>query len=164
MPPTASAAPLVALLAAAVLAWTAPAGAAAPELCLVIAAPPQNEPLALVRLDAGNPVFTITYVHSVTRTPVEETYRADDEGLTETSIAFTEHGPGLPTEGAAGETWARRDDRFVVTMARRFTGIRMRVASEQQPALFAAGKSTALAQWGNRSLALFAAYCDSKPK
>ena len=153
-----------ALVAAAMLACAAPAAALAPDTCLVVSAPPQNEPLALVRLDPANPVFTITYVHSVTRTPVEEIYRVDDEGLTETSIAFTEHGPGLPTEGAPGETWTRRDGRFVVTMERRFTGIRMRVSSEQQPALLSAGKSYALAQWGNRSLALFAAKCEAKPQ
>lgn len=152
----------LAMLAA--LAHGAPVAALAPDVCLVVAAPPQDEPLALVKLDPANPVFTITYIHSATQTPVEETYRVGEEGLTETSIAFTEPGPGLPTEGAPGETWTRRDGRFVVTMERHFTGIRMRVSSAQQPALLSAGKSYALAQWGDRSLALFSAHCETKPR
>ena len=142
----------------------APTGAAtpAPGLCIVVAEVAAGTPLEVVPLDRDAAVFTITYVHSVTRTPVDETYRVDGDGITQTSISFIEPGPGLPTEGAPGEKWERRDGRTVVTMARPLAGIRMRVNPEQQPALFAAGKSYALAQWGTRSIALGAVHCEVK--
>ncbi len=144
----------------------APTGAAtpAPGLCIVVAEVAAGSALEIIPLDRDAAVFSITYVHSATRTPVDETYRVDADGITQTSISFIEPGSGLPTEGSPGESWERRDGRTIVTMARPLAGIRMRVNPEQQPALFAAGKSYALAQWGTRSIALGAVRCEVKPQ
>ena len=46
-----------------------------------------------------------------------------------------QHGPGLPTEADAGGAWRREGDRFVVTAARRFDAIAMRVHRDQSPRL-----------------------------
>jgi hypothetical protein len=146
------------------LAFPARAATPAPGLCLVVAEVAGGTALEVVPLDVDKPVFNITYVHSVTRTPVTETYRVDDDGITQTSISFTVPGSGLPTEGTPGEKWERRDGRTVVTMARPLAGIRMRVDPAQQPALYAAGKSYALAQWSGRSIALGAVHCEVKPQ
>jgi len=153
-----------ALFCAFAAGWIAPVGSAAPALCLFIAAPPSAEALAVVALDPGATQFTLGYVHSVTRAPVVETYRAAADGIVQTAISFTEHGPGLPTEGANDERWERRDGRFVVTMKRAFTTIRMRVHADQRPVLATPGRSVALAQWGNRALELHSGRCPAQPQ
>ncbi len=107
-------------------------------------------------LPFGEPAFTISYVHSVTRTPVIETYRVDGDGIVQTQIRFAQHGPGLPTQADAGGTFERRDGQFVLTMARRLPVIVMRVHADQQPRLQADTVTVDLAGWGNRPIALHA--------
>jgi hypothetical protein len=101
--------------------------------------------------------FWITYVHSVTLTPVIERYRVDGTEIVEASITFEQHGPGLPTEADAGGTFAHHAGRFILTMDRRFPSIVMRVHSGQTPRLLAGWRAQDLAQWGNRALELAAA-------
>ena len=108
----------------------------------------------MLAVDGGEPDFTVTYVHSVTRTPVDERYTIDGNAIVETEIRFEQHGPGLPTEPDAGEAWTRRDGRYVVTMRRRFERIAMRVHADQKPVLAAGTRVVDLAQWGNRAIAI----------
>jgi len=120
----------------------------------VLASHPDGKPLAQV--EAVRSTFAIGYVHSVTRTPVDERYRADGDAIVQTRIAFEQHGPGLPTEADAGGTWRREGGKYVVTMARRFEAIAMRVHADQKPQLAVDGdpRPVNLAQWGDRALAL----------
>jgi hypothetical protein len=151
--------------AAAVAALFCPVAAAAgPALCIQVTAHPEETALASVPLPVADPGFTITYVHSVTRTPVVETYAASPERFVQTSIRFEQHGPGLPTEAGAGERWQRVDGRFVVTMARPVATIRMRVHADQAPILEAAGAIVALTQWGNRPIGLSPTPCATEPR
>lgn len=128
--------------------------------CLVLASHPEGG--ALARFDvgpaqAGLPsAFTVTYLHSVTRTPVDERYRLEGATIVQTEIRFMQHGPGLPTEADAGGAWRRDGDLFVVSMARPHDAIAMRVHRDQSPRLTVAGDSRAidLAQWGDRALVL----------
>ena len=126
--------------------------------CLVLASHPDGATLARIAADRAPAGFTIAYVHSVTRTPVEERYRVDRGAIVETEIRFEQHGPGLPTEADAGGAWRREGARYVVTMERRFDAIPMRVHADQSPQLRVTGDARAvdLAQWGNRALALTA--------
>jgi hypothetical protein len=122
--------------------------------CLELASHPDGATLQRIALPAPAPDFAITYIHSVTRTPVEERYRVDGAAIVETQIAFSQHGPGLPTAADAGSTMRMVDGRIVVTMARSFDAIVMRVHADQSPQLQAAGRATDLAAWGNRALLL----------
>jgi len=122
--------------------------------CLELTSHPDTTALVRIALPASAPDFTITYVHSVTRTPVEEGYRVDGATLVETGMTFSQHGPGLPTAADAGGTMRTVDGRVVVTMARSFDAIVMRVHAEQSPQLHASGRAVDLAAWGNRALAL----------
>ena len=139
---------------------TRSAGAPAPGLCLVVAEVAGSSALEVVPLDRRAPVFALNYVHPTTRTPVQETYRVGADGITQTSVSFEQPGPGLPTEGTAGEKWERRDGRTLVTMAQPVAGIRMHATPEQKPVLIAAGKRYALDRWGSRALAVGAVLCD----
>ena len=145
---------------AVVVAWwaAAQACAAAATPCVAVDAAPEGARLATVAVDV---TFTVTYIHSVTRTPVDESYRVDGGALEQTGIAFSEHGPGLPTQPDPGQTWTDVDGRFRVTLARHFDAIRMRVHRDQSPTLRADGRTIELWQWGNRAIALHAAACEA---
>ncbi|MFO1316788.1 MAG: DUF1850 domain-containing protein [Burkholderiales bacterium] len=147
--------PGTALLAALVPGLAAAAGG--DGACLALAAQPEGRVIAQLGVPAADPAFTVTYVHSVTRTPVVERYVVDGGTIVQTEIRFAQHGPGLPTQPDAGGTFERRDGQFVMTMARRFPVVVMRVHADQQPRLAAGGTTTDLAAWGNRALALRAA-------
>ena len=131
--------------------------------CLMLASHPDGAPLARLALPGNAAAFSITYVHSVTRTPVVERYHIDGNEIVQTGIEFEQHGPGLPTEADPGGTFAHRDGRFIVTMQRRFPAIVMQVHADQAPRLVADSRTRDLAQWGNRALALAATSgrCDS---
>ena len=131
-------------------------GASAHAACLALASHPDGKPLARFEAPGAQPAFTIRYIHSVTRTPVEERYRIDGASIEETEIRFSQHGPGLPTEADADGAWRREGDTFVVTMHRHFDAIAMRVHADQSPRLAVDGdpRPVDLAQWGNRALAL----------
>lgn len=136
-----------AVCAALCVAMAGPAAAA----CLAVVARPEGTTLATVDAIDG---FRIAYVHSVTRTPVVETYRVDADAFVQTAIRFSEHGPGLPTQSDEGGRFLRVGNAFVMTMQRRFDSIAMRIHADQSPVLVAGDRSVQLAAWGNRSLAL----------
>ena len=122
--------------------------------CLALTSHPDGAGLSLFALPGEDPSFTITYVHSVTRTPVMERYELAGSEIVETEIRFEQHGPGLPTEADRGGTFSHSDGRFVVTMDRHFPTIVMQVHRDQSPRLDAGTRSLDLAQWGNRALVL----------
>lgn len=122
--------------------------------CIALAAHPEGRVVAQFGVTAAAPTFAVTYVHSVTRTPVVERYRVEGATIVQTEIRFAQHGPGLPTQADAGGVFERRDGQFVVTMARRFPVVVMRVHADQSPRLVAGDASADLAAWGNRALAL----------
>ena len=152
-----------AVAVAVLLIATAARGTPPAAACVAVIGYPEEKALASVPLppDRG---FTITYVHSVTRTPVIETYRVSPDRFVQTSIRFEQHGPGLPTAPGPGERWERIDGRFVVTMARPLDDIRMRVHADQAPALDVAGATLALTRWGNRAIGLFPSTCTAEPR
>ena len=122
----------------------------------MLASHPDGKPLAQVEAPRGT--FSIAYVHSVTRTPVDERYRVERGVIVQTRLRFEQHGPGLPTEADAGGTWTREGGAYVVTMQRVLDRIAMRVHADQKPRLAVDGDPRAvdLAQWGNRAIALSA--------
>ncbi len=153
----------------AVLAFAAGLGACAddPRPCVTLTAfvPGAREGERLLAVPLANPdaAFTMTYLHSVTRTPVTETYRATAEGMVQTAIRFEQHGPGLPTAPAAGERWTARDGGFELVMQRKLESVVIRVHDDQSPQLALDGRRIELARWGNRPLVLDAgitARCD----
>ena len=122
--------------------------------CLVITARPAGSVLTVLALPPAAPQFILAYIHSVTRTPIRETYVVENLELSQTAIHFEQHGPGLPTGPATGETWQRDGTGWRVTMQRRFPEIAMRVDADQSPQIVTATVALDLAQWGNRSLLL----------
>mgnify|MGYP005606129219 FL=1 len=130
------------------------AAASGDAACLLFASHPDGAPLAQFALPADDPTFVVTYVHSVTRTPVAERYRVEGDAIVQTEIRFAQHGPGLPTQPDTGGTFEQRDGEFVASMQRRFAVIVMRVHADQSPRFAAGGCAADLAAWGNRALAV----------
>jgi hypothetical protein len=154
-----------AIVASLLFAAALPTAAATVEgLCLAIVGLPENKALFAAPLHAEGSSFTLSYVHSATRTPVRETYRVDSLGLTQIEIRFSQPAAGLPTEAAPGETWGQDGEQFVVTMARRFDGVRVRVSADKAPMLDVAGRQTALTQWGEREIGLVPIACSTGSK
>jgi hypothetical protein len=122
----------------------------------VILAPPNSPPLAHIPIDDRDPTIRVTYLHSVTRTQVDEAYRVEGTHIVQTEIRFVEHGPGLPTAPDPGGTFEHDDGKFLVRGQRSFDTIVMRVHADQQPVLVAGTQSLDLARWGNRALAMTA--------
>jgi len=146
------------LLAGLGVAAAARAGAAA---CTLHVEPVRG---AGVTLDVPLPPpheFTLSYLHSVTRTWVHETLKADGRGLVQQRIAWSVPGPGLPTEALPGERHERTADGFVIDgMQRRVGRLAMRVDPQQQQTLEVAGHRHALASGGPAALVLDARGCD----
>ena len=102
-----------AALAAAAL-WPVP-------VLIVTAAPPSR---VLVRMPLRGPVeVRLEYVHSVERTPVVETYRADPRGLRLVQMEFAAQGAGLPSTG-----FVREGNRFVLRTDQPLTVLPVRVS------------------------------------
>jgi hypothetical protein len=142
------------MVIARILAMALVVSGSAQGACLALTSHPDGEGLSLIALPAEDASFTITYVHSVTRTPVLERYAISGSEIVETEMRFEQHGPGLPTEADAGGTFSHGDGRFVVTMDRHFPIIVMQVHRDQSPRLVAGTRLFDLAQWGNRALVL----------
>ncbi|MFO1313920.1 MAG: DUF1850 domain-containing protein [Burkholderiales bacterium] len=133
------------------------AGTGATAACLALASHPDGT--ALAQLSLPHAAFAVTYVHSVTRTPVVELYRVDGTTIVEVEMRFAQPGPGLPTEADAGHAFVQRDGQLVVSMARRLPEIVMRVHRDQSPRITVDGRDVDLAAWGNRAIAVRAASC-----
>jgi hypothetical protein len=147
--------PVPAVLTA-LLALAGCAGAAwAAASCVTVSAI-DGALLGAYPLDRAEDLIALTYVHSVTRTAVEERYRVDGATLTQTELRFSEHGPGLPTAAGAGEAWSREGSQFVLRMARPLEVIQARVDPAQSPRLAAGTADVDLAQWGVRPIRLAA--------
>ena len=147
---------VLAAIAAAALALGATSASAG---CLAVTTVPEGRALAALAVPAATPTFDITYVHSVTHRLIVDTYRIDGGALIKTSIVFDQHGPGLPTAPDEGQTWTERDGHFVVTLARRFDHLRIRVQRDQSWRLVIGDKPVDLVQWGNRAIEVRAMAC-----
>jgi hypothetical protein len=89
---------------------------------------------ALLWRDTLCPAQTLTlrYVHSINKRPVEEIFRATDDGLLLTGVVYDSFGVGMPTEPDPGATltldYASGKIR-ITGMTRRFAPLRLRVGS-----------------------------------
>ncbi|MFP8957886.1 DUF1850 domain-containing protein [Natrialbaceae archaeon A-CW3] len=91
-----------------------------PARTLVVSDAETGDRLLEVDVDDGTEV-SISYTHSVEKTPVEDVYVVDDDRLRMTKMVFQSHGAGLPSD----ETVERTDDGFVVERNTPFETLRV---------------------------------------
>jgi hypothetical protein len=60
--------------------------------------------------------FSIKYIHSIHRTPVLETYHANEEGkIIQTEMRFEEFGVGMPSGATGTEVFTQKDGAYILS-------------------------------------------------
>jgi hypothetical protein len=140
-----------AFLFAILLCWSADASAG--QLCL--SDPKTN--IEIVRYTTGpDQTFSLSFIHSVSLTPVVDEYVLRSEMIIQTREIFEAHGAGLPSfdndVGATG--WQFEDGKFILEMVRPFDQMRIRIQHEYKNALHIAGQDIDLSQFDSSVLML----------
>lgn len=117
----------------------------------------------VARLPLGQAAtFELSFIHSVSRTPVRDLYRVEDGQIVQTAEIFLAHGAGLPSiaNDIDATGWRHEDGQFILDM-RRLTGpIPIRIQAEFKNTLHIAGTDLPLAELGHPALTL--APCDEE--
>jgi len=136
-------------------------------MALVLVAPVHAQGLSVrdartsERLDCltlSEPAFSLTFIHSVSQTPVEDVYVLEGGGaewnIVQTAEHFTTHGQGLPS--MEGEPNMRRLERtetgFVAHMRRPIPALILRAHPDFDNTLRADGRRIDLTNWPDRAL------------
>ena len=106
-------------------------------------------------------VFSLSFIHSVSQTPVRDDYQAIDWRITQTAETFQAHGAGLPSgadePGATG--WEHRDGRFVIRMQRPIPRLIVRTDRNYHNRLHIGGREINLNAWEDQALELVIVPC-----
>ncbi|MXV60912.1 DUF1850 domain-containing protein [Natronorubrum sp. JWXQ-INN-674] len=97
------------LVAAAAIGGVAVGTSASADRSLVVADGETGERLLEIPVDDGDEV-TLSYIHSVEKTPVQDVYVVDGTTIRMDRMVFHSHGAGLPSD----EPIERTDEGFVV--------------------------------------------------
>lgn len=142
------------------LAFPATARAAGTWLCLSETRGTQAE---VTRLPLGpDQSFDLSFIHSVSRTPVVDSYRVEDGEILQTREVFMAHGAGLPSiaNDMDATGWRHEDGHFILDM-QRYTGpIPLRIQAQFKNTLSIDGTDLPLADLGHSALTL--APCDEE--
>ncbi|MDK3073782.1 DUF1850 domain-containing protein [Sedimentitalea sp. JM2-8] len=117
----------------------------------------------IARLPLGaDRTFDLSFIHSVSRTPVIDSYRVEGGQVLQTHEVFVAHGAGLPSVAndmdATG--WRHEDGRFILEMNRLTGPIPLRIQAEFRNTLTVGGSDLHLADLGHAALTL--APCDEE--
>lgn len=141
--------PAVVLLVVAAASTT---GVAGDHPTLVVTDADTGADLLAVPVHDGSEV-TLTYTHSVEKTPVEDTYTVDGTTLDNSRMRFRSYGWGLP----AGANVTHEDGWFVYDPDREYDAVTVRPAAVAGHELVVAGQTydlVALAEGGAVTLAV----------
>ncbi|MFV0359360.1 DUF1850 domain-containing protein [Tropicimonas sp.] len=145
---------LAGMAALAAFAAAGPLPAAGPEwLCLS----PTHGGGTVMRLATGpEGEFALSFIHSVSKTPVTDLYRLTDGRIVQIAEIFEAHGAGLPSVAAeVGATgWRHENGRFILDLARPTGPIALRIQAEYANTLHVAGSALPLARLGLPALTL----------
>ena len=128
--------------------------------CLTIRRFPSQLTLGNYRLpkDGG---FSLSFIHSVSQTPVRDHYQAIDWRIIQTAETFQAHGAGLPSgvdePGATG--WEHHDGRFVIRMKRHIPRLVVRTDRNYRNRLHIDGREINLNGWEDQALELAVVPC-----
>ncbi|MEB8387686.1 DUF1850 domain-containing protein [Rhodobacteraceae bacterium KMM 6894] len=124
---------------------------AAPSVCLN--SYPENR---LLRSYPTGPdgLFSLGFIHSVSKTPVLDTYEIRSGQIVQTSEIFLAHGAGLPSMGDEVDAtgWRHENGRFILDLDRDIGTMIVRVQAEFKNTLHIADQSIPLASLGQSAL------------
>ncbi|MFX0544171.1 DUF1850 domain-containing protein [Roseovarius sp. S1116L3] len=107
-------------------------------------------------------VFKLSFIHSVSRTPVTDVYRVENGEILQTAEIFVAHGAGLPSiaNDVDATGWRHEDGQFILDMRRKTGPIPLRIQAEFKNTLHIGGTALPLADLGHSALTL--APCDEE--
>ncbi|HCY84693.1 MAG TPA: hypothetical protein DHV36_06120, partial [Desulfobacteraceae bacterium] len=109
----------------------------------------------LLRLDPGGEKgFSLTFIHSVSNTPVTDEYVFEQGKIIQTAERFMAHGAGLPSQANEpfGISWERIEDTFVLRMHRPIPKLVVRTDRNYRNRLILGPKEVNLNQWDDQAL------------
>ncbi len=128
--------------------------------CLMISRFPSRSIVAQHTLPESG-FFSLSFIHSVSQTPVRDDYQAIDCRVSQIAETFQAHGAGLPSgidePGVIG--WELHDGRFVVRMQRPISRLIIRTDGAYRNRLHIDGHDINLNDWGNQALELAIVPC-----
>lgn len=149
---------VLALLLAACTASAARPDKAHP--CLTISRFPSCLILGQYPLSEGGS-FSLSFIHSVSQTPVRDDYQTLDSRIIQTAETFQAHGAGLPSgideTGATG--WEHRDGHFLIRMQRPIPRLIVRTDRNYRNRLHIGDKEINLNAWEDQALELAIVPC-----
>ncbi|WP_113911522.1 DUF1850 domain-containing protein [Roseovarius dicentrarchi] len=148
---------IIGVLGVAILAIPALPAAASPADFLCLSAHPGGAPLASYPLEPGAS-FALEFIHSVSRTPVMDSYRIDAGQIIQTSEVFLAHGAGLPSmsDELDATGWRHEDGKFILDLDRPIGEMIVRVQPAYNNTLHTPVQSIALASLGHSALRIAA--------
>lgn len=143
-----------------------------PTYCLQISRFYTQETLGWWAL-GDSPVFALSFIHSVSETPVVDFYRLEGHQIIQTAERFEHHGAGLPSHISEGNEWQHRDGYFWLSMQRPIAQLVVRTDSSYRNRLHL-GEAIAphdeqlsltvnLNQWPDTALWIQPAVCPKVP-
>lgn len=105
--------------------------------------------------------FSLTFIHSVSETPVRDDYRLMDGKIIQTSEVFETHGAGLPfsPEETGATRWEHVNGKFIIHMRRPIDRLIVRTDERYKNRLLISGKTVNLNQWEDQALEISAEPC-----
>lgn len=130
------------------------------RLCLHISRFPSALTLSQYPL-SGEGDFSLSFIHSVSRTPVQDDYRVIGSRIIQTAETFMAHGAGLPSAadepGVTG--WESDEGRFVIHMQRPISRLIVRTDRNYRNRLIVGGRIINLNRWEDQALELAVVPC-----
>jgi len=147
--------PLIFMSSACIPLYTETNNTHPPGYCLTIRQYPGMEPLASFPLEKENQ-FALTFIHSVTVTPVRDNYIMTAEGICQTSEIFESHCAGLPYSDKETDAtkWEQRDGKFILHMERKIPKLVVRTDKNYKNRLHLSDQTIDLNQWEDQALLL----------
>lgn len=138
--------------------------------CLALVNFHSEERYLTVTLDDSHQ-FALSFIHSVSLTPVVDYYQVDiNNKIVQTAERFEQHGAGLPSSIDEGRDWRKEDDYFWLMMERPIEQLIIRTDKDYKNRLYL-GKSEHpletlkkidLNQWPNQALLITVTACIAK--
>lgn len=141
------------LLAACIFISAAAAGEGG--RCLAVSQFPEGRELMRAGL-GGEQKFSLSFIHSVSRTPVEDIYRVTGNRIIQTEERFMAHGAGLPShpEEPGGVSWEQDGETFILKMERPIPKLVVRTDKNYRNRLILGYRTINLNQWEDQALLL----------
>ncbi|MCP4118649.1 MAG: DUF1850 domain-containing protein [Desulfobacteraceae bacterium] len=128
--------------------------------CLVVSTFPGLGELGRYPLGSANG-FSLSFIHSVSVTPVIDRYEVVENNIVQTSETFMAHGAGLPSsvDEPGGVSWTQENNEFCLHMDRPIEKLVVRTDRNYKNRLLIGDLTVNLNQWEDQALLISVSTC-----